>query len=509
MVSTSLAVAWLVSAWLVPPYLALMAAILFAPSGRRNEAAETRPDFRPGEDLAKGEPGAFRDVVLSSMEPAAPVDPSLALAPSESSVALSRASPVKAGRGKGRGRIKKAKGVVEPAATDATWIRIGPGKFVRADTPRSAAPIPEPSSTLPDEPDSIPPAPTFEAGLEERTESPGNEALPAVPIRDEPEGPPAPILDEPPPECAEVSPWPAPEPVVPGEEPIPPGKDDASDGVPEPEIATDERLMAGTEVLPPTLPEPLDALDPPEPVCFLVAPPSEPEPALLTDEPAPAEAEVSPWPAPGVGLSMVEEQGQPPVVDEGDAELEKVETARARDPNPERVLAVEELEDNGNAPDAPTLHPQAEPATPLPSRTTGTLLRSLSGAFRGAWRHGTRPARGSRHAPSPTGRGVRRSRRHRGSLDLRLRCPARREPRRSRQPRRAFPPRSPPVGSRPYFSSSSCVSTKCSWAVRDGLSHPQPHGESAEQARDRALVPKRGSRGGLEISCCWRSCPWS
>src|SRR3954447_19454477 len=50
MVSTSLAVASFVSAWLVPPYLALMGAILFAPTGRRNEAAV--PDRNPGDDLA-------------------------------------------------------------------------------------------------------------------------------------------------------------------------------------------------------------------------------------------------------------------------------------------------------------------------------------------------------------------------------------------------------------------------------------------------------------------------
>ncbi len=439
MVSTSLAVAWFVSAWLVPPYLALMGAILFAPSERRNEAAEIQPNPRADRAGVEAEPGAVQDVAPLSTEPAASVDPSLE--PSESSVAVSKASPVKTRRGKGmgKGRNKKAKGPFEP--TDATWIRIGPGKFVRADTPGSSAPVGETSPTLPGAPDSPTPVPAFEAGREERTEPLGNEAGPAIPTSDEPADPPAPIVDQPSPECAEASPWCAPVPAVPAEEPIPFGKDDASEGAPEPEIAADERMMAGAEVIPPTMPEPLDVDEEPEPVGIAVAGPSEPEPVLPADEPTPGCAEASPRPAPESGLSTIAEPSQPHVDVEGDGdpELENVVNARAEDTEPGR--AVEKAEDNGNAPDAPALDtPQAEPEAPSPSRPTGTLLRSLS--LRGAWRPRPRTARGGRNAPSPTGRGARPSRSHRGILDLRL--PARREPRRSRQPRRAFPPRSPP-----------------------------------------------------------------
>jgi hypothetical protein len=438
MVSTSLAVAWFVSAWLVPPYLALMGAILFAPSGRRNEVEEAQPNPREDRAGVEAEPGAVRDVASLSTEPAASVDPSLE--PSESAVAVSKASPVKTRRGKGKGRNKKAKGPVEPRG--ATWIRIGPGKFVRADTPASSAFVEETSPTLPGTSDSPTPAPTFEAGREERTEPLGNEAGPAIPTLDEPAVPPAPIVDEPSPERAEASPWCAREPAVPAEEPIPVGKDDASEGAPEPEFAADERMWAGAEVLPPTLPESLDVDEEPEPAGIEVEYPIEPEPVLPADEPTPECAEASPRPAPEGGLSMVAEPWQPHAEVEGEPELENVADARAEDTEPGRAVA--KAEDNGNAPDAAALDPpQAEPGSPLPSRTTGTLRRFLS--LRGAWRPGPRTARGGRNAPSPTGRGARPNRSHRGILDLRL--PAPREPRRSRQPRRAFPPRSPPARS--------------------------------------------------------------
>jgi hypothetical protein len=435
MVSTSLAVAWFVSAWLVPPYLALMGAILFAPSERRNEAAETQPNPREARAGVKAEPGTFQDVAQLSTEPAASVDPSLE--PSESPVAVSGASPVKARRAKGKGRNKKAKGPVEP--TDATWIRIGPGKFVRADSPGSSAPVGETSPAISSAPDSPTPPPAFEAGREERTGPPGNEAGPAIPTSDEPAIPPSPIVDEPSPECAQASPWCAPEPAVPAEEPIPFGKDDASESAPEPEIAADEWMTAGAEVIPPTMPDPLDVVDEPEPAGIEVARPGEPEPVLPADEPTPGYAEAARWPAPESGLSTIAEPWQPHVENEGDPERENVASARAEDTEPGR--AVEKAEDNGNAPDAPALDPpQAEPEVPFPSRATGTLLRSLS--LRGAWRPSPRTARGGRNAPSPTGRGARPSRSRRAILDLRH--PARRETHRSRQPRRAFPPRSPP-----------------------------------------------------------------
>ena len=128
---TSLALALWASSWLVPPYLLLMALILFPPGRGEDTAGLEGPRPQPvpnpegADDRAK--------VEGDHQAPAEPVPlagvsgvPETAPEPEPGPVAA------KARRGRGRGR-GKATVVVEPPGVTATWVRVGPGKFVRAE----------------------------------------------------------------------------------------------------------------------------------------------------------------------------------------------------------------------------------------------------------------------------------------------------------------------------------------------------------------------------------------
>jgi hypothetical protein len=123
MAGTSWAVASWVSVWLVPPYLILMALLLFPSAGRLHgdpaeaESARSNPlqPAMPGEDLDGAESAPDGSASAESSE-----------GNSEPGAA---SSPTRARRGKGR--AKKAKPVPEPA--EATWIEVAPGKFVRVE----------------------------------------------------------------------------------------------------------------------------------------------------------------------------------------------------------------------------------------------------------------------------------------------------------------------------------------------------------------------------------------
>ena len=143
MVSTSLAVASFASVWWVPPYFALMVAILFAPLGRREAGAR---------DLA--EPDAAGVVEASESVSSAATEPArdgslhlpLSIEPSEDPVTVSEPSPAPTRRGKGRGRGRKTKGKgAEP--TGMAWIRVGPGQFVRVDAPVPGRSVEETSTS--------------------------------------------------------------------------------------------------------------------------------------------------------------------------------------------------------------------------------------------------------------------------------------------------------------------------------------------------------------------------
>jgi len=183
--ATSLAVALYASVWLVAPYLALMALVLGSPGrGRREptlppphpivraraagtgEAAET-----PGRkaDLGPG-PGPTPPPVEAGASPDAPPEPAEAETPNP------EPAVVKTRRGKGRGRKPKpaAPSVFEP--TGATWVRVGPGQFVRAD-PATAPAVGDAGGAVADE-TTFAPVPVPVPGSDTFRESPGVAADP-------------------------------------------------------------------------------------------------------------------------------------------------------------------------------------------------------------------------------------------------------------------------------------------------------------------------------------------
>lgn len=108
---TSVAVGAAVSWWLVPGYLGLMAWLLAGPRAESPEPSSTR--FRLAEvPAALPEPAEPREVAEAA----------LPIAPAE--------MPEPAKKPKRRKRAAKS---ALPADETATWVRVGPGKFVRVD----------------------------------------------------------------------------------------------------------------------------------------------------------------------------------------------------------------------------------------------------------------------------------------------------------------------------------------------------------------------------------------
>ena len=135
-----------VSAWLVPVYLLLVVVILTAPRGSRasSPAAGSRAGFlgtriaEPGQGAGEGradgtgspEPGpdARQDPDLAAGESDDAQPSHLRLDPAAAAIARPR-------RSKARTR-KAAKPAAElaPEFAPVTWVRVGPGKYVRSDT---------------------------------------------------------------------------------------------------------------------------------------------------------------------------------------------------------------------------------------------------------------------------------------------------------------------------------------------------------------------------------------
>jgi hypothetical protein len=177
-VATSLAVASSVSAWLVPPYLAVMAWLLL-PYGNRRDPAHALPEGAksPGtsgeEDVAFGEEARGDDgVEFAPAEP--PEDPT----------ATPESAALKTKHGRGRGR--KPKVVVSAPSTASTWVRVGPGKFVRIEGP--SAPVAEFSPTSEVEPAFVPAPSVREAGEERPEGLPPEDATEAVTAAEAPSG---------------------------------------------------------------------------------------------------------------------------------------------------------------------------------------------------------------------------------------------------------------------------------------------------------------------------------
>jgi hypothetical protein len=145
MVLTSLALAVMVSVWLVPPYLVLMVWILAPVRGLHDHVpASTEQVSEPvsnGENLP--EPAEHGTEIRSQAEPdVAASSPTEAMADQDKVNDPEPVAVKTTRRGKGRGRKAKGGTVVEPAAATATWIQVGPGKFVRVEGPNATANAP-------------------------------------------------------------------------------------------------------------------------------------------------------------------------------------------------------------------------------------------------------------------------------------------------------------------------------------------------------------------------------
>jgi hypothetical protein len=154
--ATTLAVAS-VSVWLVAPYLGLMWWIVLPVHPRRDASlANTSGAVSDLETAADAD--ASTDAVATMVNHRSSPAPS-SESPSASAVEhstkpnpASEPALVKTKRGKGRGRKSKTSTLSEPS--EATWIQVGPGKFVRADGPSSLlADAAEPPSADRNEPD--------------------------------------------------------------------------------------------------------------------------------------------------------------------------------------------------------------------------------------------------------------------------------------------------------------------------------------------------------------------
>ncbi len=134
--TTTLAVAYYGSVWLAPAYLVLMALILGVPGSRRDQASASENARRQSAETAPRD--AANEENMSTITTELP----------SSSESFPRASNqtetvvVKTSK-KGRSRSRKPKVTVaalaeseivaETSGTAVAWVRVGPGKFVRAD----------------------------------------------------------------------------------------------------------------------------------------------------------------------------------------------------------------------------------------------------------------------------------------------------------------------------------------------------------------------------------------
>jgi hypothetical protein len=160
---TSLAVAFYATPWLVPPYLVLMALILGAPTSSRTSRSgqadwRRRDRTRRPQGLAKGpriDPPPFQTqpgqgAAGASDESDVVCGPD-AEAESEPGQFPSLESPAaKARRIRGKSRKLRPDAAIEPPSS--TWVRVGPGKFVRADLALPASLSGELGSPPPDVP---------------------------------------------------------------------------------------------------------------------------------------------------------------------------------------------------------------------------------------------------------------------------------------------------------------------------------------------------------------------
>jgi hypothetical protein len=136
-----------VSVWMAPAYLALMVLIFVTPLARRPSKSAPEPGAEPicvGDTDIGQSPRGDRAEGAADNRPAAEPDSALAADPAAteplSSIPDSAGSAgAKPKRGRARAR-KAVKPAAEPAmdSSAVTWIRVGPGKFVWADSTAQA-----------------------------------------------------------------------------------------------------------------------------------------------------------------------------------------------------------------------------------------------------------------------------------------------------------------------------------------------------------------------------------
>ena len=159
--ATSCAVAS-VSFWLVPPYLLVMSFVLFAPGESVHDALDPsilvgpHASIEPNEDRPEDSSDDLENDELGTE--CTPVPP---------------AGSGKTRRAKGRGK-RGAKAQPEPS-TDATWIQVGPGKFVRVEAggmPPDLTPAVDDAGELTSNPGEDPSGPEVEDLVESATTEP-------------------------------------------------------------------------------------------------------------------------------------------------------------------------------------------------------------------------------------------------------------------------------------------------------------------------------------------------
>ena len=198
MAGTSWAVASWVSPWLVPPYLILMALLLSPGSARPpGDRARTGSDSsgrdrpaRPG-DLADDDiDDDDDDGNETSSDGPASAGPSEDGSEPESGSGGGPASKSPKAR-RGKARVKKARAIPEP--TEATWLQVAPGKFVRVEAsegssgpagPHTSLGVPAEVPATPQPSESDDPAPSeAPEGLDPIEEPPGDSAEPGPEAR--------------------------------------------------------------------------------------------------------------------------------------------------------------------------------------------------------------------------------------------------------------------------------------------------------------------------------------
>lgn len=215
-----------VSTWLVPVYVTAMVFIFVSPRVESPEGSRGAGDTRQpaaGEEPARGARSPSRKVP----PPSQAAEPSAGGSPEASAEGISPSPPGPAAAKPRRRRARKpAKPGSEPAvaAPQATWIRVGPGKFVRADLHAQGVEAEAPSQPTSEVEPSQAPTPD-EAFPQDSPEA-------AVPI-EEPAQADAPL------EAGPIEPGPSPEVSAPTEEPVA-----MADPVSDPPIDADQEPRA-------------------------------------------------------------------------------------------------------------------------------------------------------------------------------------------------------------------------------------------------------------------------